>query len=705
MAESESSPNRRNISLKNLFLDPNNYRFIDSPDYTRVVEADVTDRDVQRRTYRLLLGKGNANISDLLASFRQSGYLPVDQIQVRPLTSGKYLVVEGNRRVAALKHLERRYEEDAVNLGRLDPKIFSAVPVVHYDDADDEHYLVLMGLKHISGNKKWPTINQAALLDRFVKSGKSKKDISESLGITVHELNRSLRTLALVNAYKDSEYGDQFQSEQFTLFRELVSSPKVKRWLIWDDNTYVCHNVENRDRLFGWLSSLKQEDEDGREFMMGPVLSRSENIKELVLLLDDENALTRLDLDRNLVDAALQSGVAGKSMFREALVNAFKNVTKALGLLHYAPSSANLDLMDLKTAVDKLASAQVGAPRPWSQVPTAPRWLCEQPRQHLSELSIKAYRRLAELDFHDLGMINLIAGVNNTGKTSVLEAIALLGQLKVVSLLELGRKRVRGQVPFEEILEVLPQEGEFGGRFDGQEITLGIRRFRQERHQGQGVYLASLEMQGRYGSLPFKSEANVFADGRLDLPFSGDFSLCRSAFSSPFHADEDALKHYYENLTNGGMDRIYDFMRQIDPGVKTIQPGKGSGFWVDHSQHSGALASFGEGFQRIFQIALLFAVARNGIVLIDELENAIHFSLLQQFVGFLHQLARVYGVQVFVTTHSAECVRAFVENEDIAQQTVGYTMVVVDGKIEARRLAGDRLARVLSFGGDLRVAK
>ncbi len=706
MAVSESSSNRRNISLKNLFLDPNNYRLSDHASYVKVPEERVTDKDVQRRTSVLLLGKNNANVSDLLASFRQSGYLPVDRIQVRPLGSGKFIVVEGNRRVAALKHLERSYDEAAADLVKLDAKIFSAVPVVHYDDADEEHYLVLMGLKHISGNKKWPTINQAKLLDRLVESGKDKISISESLGITLDELNRSLRTLALVNAYRDSIYGDQFISEQFSLFRELVTSPKVRNWLGWDDSTHECRSLENRNRLFGWLSHLRREDEEGQEIESGPVLSRSEHIKDLVPLLDDEKALTRLDLERNLVDAALHSGVAGKSKFREALANAKKHVTNALGLLGHAQLADNAELGELKTAIDKLAAAQLGAPRPWSNAPAAQRLLREQPVQHFTEVFIHEYRRLSGLRFSNLGKINIIAGVNNTGKTSVLEALALLGQLKVVSLLELGRKRVKIQDSnIAHVLGVLPARFDLEGRFDGEDVAVALKRYREEHHKGDGVYLETLELTGKFGKHPFKSSARVFMDGRLDLPYSGDFSLCRSSFSSPFHVNEDALHHYYENLTEGGLERIYGFMRQFDPGIKSIQPLEGSRFWVEHSQFSGELASFGEGYQRVFHIALLFAVARNGVVLIDELENAIHFSLLQRFVTFLHQMAQVSGVQVFLTTHSAECVSAFVENKEIAQQVVGYTLVNVDGQVQARRVPGDRLVQVLRFGGDLRVAK
>ena len=75
------------------------------------------------------------------------------------------------------------------------------------------------------------------------------------------------------------------------------------------------------------------------------------------------------------------------------------------------------------------------------------------------------------------------------------------------------------------------------------------------------------------------------------------------------------------------------------------------------------LTQFGEGVQRIFHIGLLFAYARGGIVLIDEFENAIHYTLLRPFTRLVQELAIKFDVQVFLTSHSKECIDAFVQND------------------------------------------
>lgn len=71
------------------------------------------------------------------------------------------------------------------------------------------------------------------------------------------------------------------------------------------------------------------------------------------------------------------------------------------------------------------------------------------------------------------------------------------------------------------------------------------------------------------------------------------------------------------------------------------------------------LASMGEGAQRILSLALALLSAQNGLLLIDEIENEVHYSAQSQLWRFVFGVARKSNVQVFATTHSWDCVEAF----------------------------------------------
>jgi len=72
-------------NLKNFYLDPNNYRFVDNKNYKVIDEKDVLDDKIQKRTNDFISGKNREGVKDLLDSFKANGFLEVDVIQLKDL--------------------------------------------------------------------------------------------------------------------------------------------------------------------------------------------------------------------------------------------------------------------------------------------------------------------------------------------------------------------------------------------------------------------------------------------------------------------------------------------------------------------------------------------------------------------------------------------------------------------------------------------
>jgi hypothetical protein len=129
----------------------------------------------------------------------------------------------GNRRIATLKFLYGEWKEKGTDIGKLTESSFKSVPVVLHSDANSKEHLIVMGLDHITGKRKWSPVNQAQLIDDLLNEhNMTEGEICNSLGITKHALRRSRRSLALINRYKDSDYGDQFTSSMYSLFEEII---------------------------------------------------------------------------------------------------------------------------------------------------------------------------------------------------------------------------------------------------------------------------------------------------------------------------------------------------------------------------------------------------------------------------------------------------------------------------------------------------
>ena len=71
------------------------------------------------------------------------------------------------------------------------------------------------------------------------------------------------------------------------------------------------------------------------------------------------------------------------------------------------------------------------------------------------------------------------------------------------------------------------------------------------------------------------------------------------------------------------------------------------------------LKSMGDGVHRILDIVLHLVSAEKGILLIDEFENGLHYAVQEKLWGLIFKIATELDVQVFVTTHSADCVHSF----------------------------------------------
>lgn len=714
-SENSVQDRRLTLSLKSLFLDPNNYRFIDAETYLPVNVEQLTSSEIQRRTNHLILGKNAENVRDLIDSFRKNGFLPVDQIQVRRIgDSGKFLVVEGNRRIATLKYIEGRYQSEGYDLGKLDPNIFIKVPVVSYQEAGDTHHLILMGLKHISGNKKWPAINQAQLVRTlYEKHDLPVDDICKSIGISKQEVNTTLQTLDLIDRYKASDYGDQFESEKYSVFREIVRNRKLKSWIAWNQEEGNAKNQENLERLFSWISEepMNDSDETEEEFIgnnrkLEPILVKSAQIRDLAKIIDDEQALANLDRTRSLTEATLSSEALGKDKVKNAISIIGQEVGAIFNMSSLVSDAERAEIENLEKKLHSLLN--LGQKQDITG--TSRSNYLDISGEGFSEITIKKFRRLIDIKLSGLRRVNIIAGINNSGKTTLLEAVKLLCGLNhsedYINLVRRRSKVSSEQVDIQWFIEQLPV-GELEATFAGKAASLRLD-VDDVSLEDMTQYLRSTSFEATFNERSWSSQIHFFE--KYPRRTEGEFaSICPSVFSCPFSGLEPELLNdcHSKSLKAGSKDIVIKFIRDhIDSSITNIEQDDRGHFTVIHEtiNPNPDLTKFGEGLQRIFKMGLLFAGAKNGVVIIDEFENAIHARLLVKVANLLHALAKKFNVQVFISSHSKECIDAFALNEDIPHSEISaYSLIKKGDDLICQSFPGERLSSLVeSIDFDLR---
>lgn len=80
---------------------------------------------------------------------------------------------------------------------------------------------------------------------------------------------------------------------------------------------------------------------------------------------------------------------------------------------------------------------------------------------------------------------------------------------------------------------------------------------------------------------------------------------------------------------------------------------------LNNSDERIPLNSMGDGMFRILQLVLSVFPAKDGILLIDEFENGLHFSVQEEVWRIIFKLAEELNIQVFATTHSWDCIESF----------------------------------------------
>ena len=689
------------VKLSQLLLDPNNYRFVDSESYVPVSLEDVADARVQQRTRNLLLGKGQENVRDLIVSLKNNGFLDIEAIQVKQLAdSSYYMVLEGNRRVATLKFLQEQYENN-IDTGKINADTFKSISVKVISGNDDKTHLIAMGLHHISGKKKWNPLNQAQMVnDLLNKYQMGEDEVCQSLGLSKQMLRRYERTLALIKAYKQSDFGDEFKSPMYSFFEETVKSPIIRDWLGWNDETMSCSNIFNMNRLFSWFSHQETtiyDEEEGNEVQttLDPIVEKSSDIRVLQQFITDENALMQMEKARSVSEGYAFSDYVRRQRVSTAILDLDRSV-EAISVSEGIKKEERMSLMKISERLQTLLKSDFYLSLQKSQVFP---W---EIKKHFEEVVIHHYRGFRELRFTKLSRINLLVGANNSGKTSALEAVYLFTQLNDINRcveIEKLRGKVDGRISKNWLLYNLPEDYEIEGVFNGTECSTKTMRISDDSLEMEKQdYLGTLKNESEVrlqNSSVLQTTMRLYSGHDNQLNYSMLMNLCRSVFTSPYRKDRDMLVDIHGKVVEMGRFKILlDFLKDsFDEAIESIELTNIGGMmrFLVKSNYNDIpleLTKYGEGLQRIFEISLYMLYCSDGCLFIDELDSAIHKNLLGKFVGFIDRLSLEFNVQVFITSHSKECVdtlSAIIQPENLSAYRMSshgtdYKIDYCDGK-------------------------
>lgn len=336
--------------------------------------------------------------------------------------------------------------------------------------------------------------------------------------------------------------------------------------------------------------------------------------------------------------------------------------------------------------------------------------------KHLDSLKIENFRMLEDFEVAKLGQVNLIVGKNNSGKSTVLEALRIYASdadFKVLQYIakERGEKFELSKEEYGDSQAEVPLKHLFTNSDIILRPPIKISDIYQEDKSIAIMYLSS-EYLHEHSTIQSLSKLTKYTKERLDkiylleerLPHRIFICVGREglSFNSIDHPDKRVLiENQLSPIANSFIPTQFlsindiatkwdsivftDFEKLVTDALCIIEPAiQGLAFIQDKNKVNGErtaivrlkdksqpvpLKNLGDGMQRLLQIALSIYKAKDGFLLIDEFENGLHYSVQEKVWNLIFEMAKRLNIQVFATTHSWDCIEAFSkvakEREDV----------------------------------------
>ena len=301
----------------------------------------------------------------------------------------------------------------------------------------------------------------------------------------------------------------------------------------------------------------------------------------------------------------------------------------------------------------------------------------------LNTLSINNFRCFPKFELQDLGTINLLVGKNNSGKTTIIEAIYLLSS----------------QTYLEALIEILINRGEYNNVYtprerklldikhlfyghrmdiDSQFSILGKTNGYTQQftvnlgHAGDQRKSLDLQEQKIFIQLSNKEDQiklPLYRDGYLsDNRIAHTYKYLndhreKTQFVTPYYLADKKMVELFDKLVLTPEERlVIEALQIIEPTIERIatvsyKEGQDGEFVVllSGNEQPIPIGSMGDGIRKILGLVLTIINAKNGTLLVDEIDLGLHFSTMFDMWKLIWRTAKRLNVQVFATTHSSDC--------------------------------------------------
>ena len=283
------------------------------------------------------------SIENLMSSIGENGFFSGEAIVVTLQESGKYTVIEGNRRLAALRLLQ---DPTLVKIASIDRAANKAnnkptrVPVYVVQSREDT--LQYLGFRHISGVQRWDPLAKARYLESLFGRTQGEPQqrytsVAREIGSNSTTVRRNLDALAAYKTIEQHDFYDIADMEeetfQFGTFYTAIGNADISNYIGTKDNGTATHPITNpsvfsEENLEELVRLMFERDARGNT-----KLGESRNIGKLGTILANPDSLLALRWGQSL-DTAYRLTPNGRDDFMRHMNQAIEELKQANANLH-----------------------------------------------------------------------------------------------------------------------------------------------------------------------------------------------------------------------------------------------------------------------------------------------------------------------------------------------------------------------------------
>jgi hypothetical protein len=288
----------------------------------------------------------------------------------------------------------------------------------------------------------------------------------------------------------------------------------------------------------------------------------------------------------------------------------------------------------------------------------------------LSKIHIQGFKGFKDTRIDSLRKVNLILGGQNVGKTSLLEAVYFgASEINKAQGLSAVFRATEGRDNQRFVESVFKGAQGLIELFSSANLKLSTSLNSFRTSDGLGQVLSRIEWDG------VKVEQHIDASHvselwKLSMDHSSAHALLKSlpfwnplAVSVHLPTQTQSVQLFDKVVIGRKKKQLLDMLRRIEPRLEDIHSLSPDGelrIYVELEGERSALPlpQLGHGFSRLVFLYCSLLVTDAHLALIDEVENGIHYSSLPILFRGIQGIADKNDVQVMMTTHSWDCIRA-----------------------------------------------